>query len=71
MAGQSTRYTPVIREFVDHDSGHWCNRCRLATGFRIWVAIRFLDRPMLLTTQLVCTECEGRDITIDPATEVA
>lgn len=63
MAG--IRSTTVWAEYVDHDTGHWCNTCRLSTGLRLWVMVSHLGRAHL-QTRLVCTECEGHDVTADP-----
>ena len=59
------RVVGVGIEHVDHESGHWCNVCRLGTGFRIWVAVHLGGR-MHLQTRLWCSECHGTDITLDP-----
>lgn len=58
------RSTAVHIEYVDHDAGHWCNTCHLGTGFRIWVAVSHLGR-MHLQTRLVCSDCEGHDVTAE------
>lgn len=59
------RVVSVHLEYLDHDTGHWCNTCRLGTGIRIWVAVSIPGR-MHLQQRLYCYECDGRDVTIDP-----
>lgn len=61
----TTRSTLVHREYVDHDTGHWCNRCLLSTGLRIWVVASYLTRCHL-QTWLWCSECQGHDVTVSP-----
>jgi Zn finger protein HypA/HybF involved in hydrogenase expression len=56
----------VVTELVDHDHGHWCNACMLATGIRAYVAIRVGTGRMSLQTRIYCTECGSRDIEVDP-----
>ena len=63
--GEKIYVTSVHMEVVDHDHGHWCNGCQLATGLRIWVSVRHGDR-MHLQTRLGCTECGGHHITEVP-----
>lgn len=55
-------------EYLDHDTGHWCNTCRLGTGMRIWTVFVTIDRShaTLQPVALRCTDCEGNDITINP-----
>lgn len=58
------RSTAVRVEYLDHDTGHWCNTCNLGTGFRIWVVVSHLGR-MHLQDRLVCSACEGHDVTVE------
>lgn len=55
----------VFVEHLDHDHGHWCNTCRLATGLRHIVISRTTD-TMTMVTGTGCVECGGSDITITP-----
>lgn len=64
------RSTMIRREYLDHDTGHWCNTCRLGTGNRIWVALHFPGRAQLQVL-LWCSECRGDDVTIDPDVTIA
>ena len=58
------RTISVRLEYVDHDTGHWCNRCRLGTGLRMWVAV-IATTGMHLQQRLYCTECASHDITLE------
>lgn len=62
MPGQ-VRAVGVHIEHVDHTHGHWCNRCLLSTGLRVWVAVSHAGR-MHLQEQLYCYQCEGRYVTV-------
>lgn len=64
------RSTAVSLEYLDHDAGHWCNRCNLSTGLRIWVVVGHLGRAHV-QERLWCHECQGRDVTVDPDVPVA
>lgn len=59
------RTVAVRLEYVDHDTGHWCNTCALSTGLRMWVAV-IAQAGMHLQQRLYCTDCASRDITIEP-----
>lgn len=52
-------------ELLDHDHDHWCNRCQLATGIRLFLITRLAEN-MRLHVHLQCIECGSRDITADP-----
>lgn len=58
------RVVSVKVEAVAHDDGHWCNRCRLSTGIRMWVAVIARDR-MHLQQRVRCDECGTKNITIE------
>jgi hypothetical protein len=53
-------------EVVDHDYGHWCNTCLLATGVRAVTALVAGHTPLRLSQTLICSECMGRDIEVNP-----
>lgn len=55
----------VKREVVAREYGHWCNTCALGSGMRVYVAAS-AGRSMRLETHLLCDDCGGRDITVDP-----
>ncbi len=61
----SVRLVVTATEVVDHDHGHWCNRCLLATGIRVHVAMTIGDHTRM-STGLWCTECGSRDIEAVP-----
>lgn len=55
----------VVTELLDHDHGHWCRVCLLASGIRAWVAVRVGSR-VTMQVRTWCQECGSRDIAIDP-----
>ena len=60
MSGYKMRVTSVRREYVDHETQLWCNRCMLATGARLWIAW-IAPNGMFLQERLWCYEHEGSD----------
>lgn len=55
---QRMRVTAVQVEYVDHETGLWCNTCMLSTGIRCWVAI-ITGTGMHLQQRLWCYDHEG------------
>ena len=65
MATERSREVKVKREVVAREYGHWCNTCSLGSGMRVYVAVWLPDR-MQLQTHLVCDDCGGSNVTVDP-----
>lgn len=61
----ATASVAVRAELVDHDHGHLCLDCRLATGVRAVVMTQTGGRPAELHEVLLCPECEGRNVVVD------
>jgi len=55
----------IKTEPLDHDHGHWCNRCRLSTGARVWL-MQEIGGQLRLLEVLRCIECGGQDVTVSP-----
>lgn len=53
------RVVSVRIEYLDHDTGLWCNTCLLSTGVRMWVAVIHRNAGMHLQERLWCYEHEG------------
>ena len=60
-------FVGIFYEPFDHDHGHWCNTCHLATGIRIITIVIVNGRPDSLTTRLICSTPECDSINITPA----
>lgn len=63
---ERVRASQVKREIVAREYGHWCNTCSLPSGMRVYVAVTLGRVNMHLQTHLVCDDCGGTDITVDP-----
>lgn len=45
-------------ELVDSEEGHWCSRCALPSGCKLYVAYCFGDR-LLMRIAIKCRDCDG------------
>ena len=57
------RTAAIQVEVIHHDTGHWCLRCRQATGIRAWAVVG-LDKRMHMQIRLYCYECSGRHVVV-------
>jgi hypothetical protein len=55
-------------ETVAHDHGHWCITCALSTGIRFVISTGLGDR-LALQERLICVECGGNNIHVNPKPE--
>lgn len=47
----------VTVEYLTHDVGHWCTRCNLTTGVRVWLVRTIGAGPGILDEQYGCLNC--------------
>jgi hypothetical protein len=52
------RAVAVRVEYLDHETGLWCNTCMLSTGIRAWVALTS-PHGMHLQQRLWCYDHQG------------
>lgn len=51
-------------ELLDHEHGHWCNRCHRASGIRHIVTIT-TGAVMVMGIGVGCVICGSTDITVN------
>ena len=55
--------THVMVERLASQSGHWCARCALPSGWRFWFVVRLADQ-MHLQDRAWCDECDRGDAVV-------
>lgn len=53
----------VTTEVVGVEIGHWCNRCLLSTGIRVWYVVA-VGPSLCFHSTNGCTECDHDDIAL-------
>lgn len=56
----------VVVEVIGVEVGHWCNRCMLSSGIRIWYAVQTGPR-LCFHSAIACTDCEHEDVELTEA----
>lgn len=51
----------VTTELLGVEVGHWCNRCLLSTGFRVFYVVA-IGPALCFHSASACTDCNHEDI---------